>query len=81
MIIELLYYLGIDKSGFNPSKDPQQRQFVELLRATSHQLSAPLLLEVFKRWVDVALRDMVWWWAWQYWVDSCICWSYRSLPT
>jgi len=22
-------------------------------------------LEVFKRCVDVALRDMVWWWTWQ----------------
>jgi len=32
-------------------------------------------LEVFKRRVDVALRDMVYWWTWQCWVYG---WSQRS---
>ena len=27
-------------------------------------------LEVFERRVDVALRDTVWWWTWQCWVNG-----------
>jgi len=69
--------MGLGKSGWKAAR--QKRTwglvffffffFTESVTKHSNRLLRVVVespcLEVFKRHVDVALRDVVWWWTWQ----------------
>lgn len=40
-----------------------------------------LSLEAFKRYLDVALGNIVLWWIWWCWINGCAWWSQRFFPT